>query len=134
MLIEHRGKTPQVDPGAWVAPTAVECAAVRIRSDARVLFGAVLTSEAGVIGVGHRAEVMENAPREVAGYLAARRINVWSGHGYAWELTESPGIFDSGGAVRAGLVHCIDRSDVDCLPEAVADLDGNRECCGDLPG
>jgi hypothetical protein len=27
-----------------------------------------------------------------------------------------------------------DPSDVDCLPEAVADLDGNRESCGDLPG
>jgi len=27
-----------------------------------------------------------------------------------------------------------DPSDVDCLPEAVADLDGNRESYGDLPG
>jgi hypothetical protein len=30
MLIEHRGKTPQVDPSGCVAPTAVVCAAVRI--------------------------------------------------------------------------------------------------------
>ena len=32
------------------------------------------------------------------------------------------------------LVRYNDPSDVDCLPEAVADLDGNRESCGDLPG
>jgi hypothetical protein len=134
MLIEHPAKTPQVDPSACVAPTAVVCAAVRIGADAGILIGAVLTAEDGVIGVGDRTVVMENAPREVAGYAAARRIDAWSGHNYAWELTESPGIRDSGSAVRVGLVHCNDRSDVDCLPEAVADLDGDREFCGDLPG
>ena len=41
-------------------------------------------------------------PAEVARYLAARGINVWSGHNYAWELTGALGIRDSGGAVRAG--------------------------------
>jgi hypothetical protein len=134
MLIEHRGKTPQVDPSACVAPTAVVCAAVRVGADARILFGAVLTAEDGVIRVGDRTVVMENAPREVAEYLAARRINAWNGHNYAWELTESPGIRDSGSAVRVGLVRYNDPSDVDCLAEAVADLDGNRESWGDLPG
>src|SRR5579872_5219514 len=134
MLIEHRGKTPQVDPSACVAPTAVVCAAVRIGADARILFGAVLTAEDGVIGVGDRTVVMENAPREVAEYLAARRINAWNGDNYARELTESPGIRDSGSAIRAGLVGYSDPADVDCLLEAVADLDGNRESFGDLPG
>jgi selenocysteine lyase/cysteine desulfurase len=61
-------------------------------------------------------------------------INAWIGHNYAWELTEPPGIRDSGSAVRVGLVHYNDCSDVDCLRYAVADLDGNRESCGDLPG
>jgi hypothetical protein len=134
MLIERRGKTPQVDRSACVAPTAVVGAAVRIGADARILSGAVLTAEDGETRVGDRTVVMGDAPREVAGYLAARRINAWSGHDYARELTESPGIRDSGSAVRAGLVHCNDRSDVGCRPEAVADFDGNRECCGDLPG
>ena len=109
-------------------------AAVRIGTDALILFGAVLIAEDGVIWVGDRTVVMENAPREVAEYLAAHRIHAWNGHNYAWELTESPGIRDSGSAVRVGLVHCNDRSDVDCLPEAVADLDDNREPYGDLPG
>jgi gamma-carbonic anhydrase len=79
MLIEHRGKTPQVDPTACVASIAVVCAGVRVGADAGMPFGAVFTAEDGVIGVGDRTVVMENA-------------------------------------------------------EAVADVDGDRECCGDLPG
>jgi carbonic anhydrase/acetyltransferase-like protein (isoleucine patch superfamily) len=61
MLIEHRGRAPQVDPSAYVAPTAVVCGAVRIGADARILFGAVLTAEDGEIQVGSRTVVMENA-------------------------------------------------------------------------
>jgi hypothetical protein len=106
---------------------------IRIGTDARVRFGAVLIAEDGVIRVGDRTVVMENAPREVAGYLAAHRIHAWNGHNYAWELTESPGIRDSGSG-PGRLVRYSDPSDVDCLPEAVAELDSNRESCGDLPG
>ena len=61
-------------------------------------------------------------PREVAAQLAQRNVNVWDGHNYAWELTGALGIRDSGGAVRAGLVHYNDRSDVDRLLDGVADL------------
>jgi hypothetical protein len=90
----RHGETPRVDPSACVAATAVVRAAVRIGTDARILFGAVLIAEDGVIRVGDRTVVMENAPREVAEYLAAHRIHAWNGHNYAWELTESPGIRD----------------------------------------
>ncbi|WP_113703294.1 cysteine desulfurase-like protein [Nonomuraea lactucae] len=62
------------------------------------------------------------SPRRVAERLAERRVNVWSGHSYAWELTAALGIRDAGGAVRAGLVPYNDRSDVDRLLEAVAAL------------
>ena len=62
------------------------------------------------------------SPRDVAGRLAARGVNVWSGHNYAWEITGALGIRDSGGAVRAGLVHYNDRSDVDRFLGAVAEL------------
>jgi cysteine desulfurase family protein (TIGR01976 family) len=62
------------------------------------------------------------APAQVAGHLAARKINVWSGHNYAWELTGLLGIRESGSAVRAGLVHYNDESDVARLLEAVAEL------------
>jgi carbonic anhydrase/acetyltransferase-like protein (isoleucine patch superfamily) len=38
VLIEHRGKTPRVDPSAYVAPTAVLCGAVQVGPQARILF------------------------------------------------------------------------------------------------
>ncbi len=68
--------------------------------------------------------VAGHTPAEVAAHLAAHQVNVWNGHNYAWELTGVLGIRDSGGAVRAGLVHYNDRSDVDRFLTAVAELDG----------
>jgi gamma-carbonic anhydrase len=61
MLLEHRGRTPAVDPSAYVAPTAVLCGDVRVGPEARILFGAVLTAEDGRIEVGARCVVMEQA-------------------------------------------------------------------------
>ena len=61
-------------------------------------------------------------PWQVAEHLALRKINVWNGDNYAWELTGVLGIRDSGSAVRAGLVHYNDSTDVDRLLEAVAEL------------
>jgi cysteine desulfurase family protein (TIGR01976 family) len=63
-----------------------------------------------------------HTPRAVAEYLASRRVNVWSGHSYAWELTAALGIRDRGNAVRAGLVHYNDRSDIERLLTALAEL------------
>ncbi|MBA2896439.1 cysteine desulfurase-like protein [Nonomuraea soli] len=62
------------------------------------------------------------SPREVAEQLARRRVNVWSGHNYAWELTGALGVRDGGGAVRAGLVHYNSRDDVQRLLDGVAEL------------
>jgi cysteine desulfurase family protein (TIGR01976 family) len=67
--------------------------------------------------------VAGRTPREVAGHLAARKVNVWDGDNYAWELAGALGLRDTGGAVRAGLVHYNDRSDVERLLAAVAELD-----------
>jgi gamma-carbonic anhydrase len=61
MLIEHRGRSPQVDPSAYVAPTAVLCGDVRVGPDARVLFGAVISAEDGRVEVGARCVIMEQA-------------------------------------------------------------------------
>ena len=68
--------------------------------------------------------VAGRTPAEVATHLADRKVNVWNGHNYAWELTGVLGIRDAGSAVRAGLVHYNDRSDVDRLLAAVAELAG----------
>jgi cysteine desulfurase family protein (TIGR01976 family) len=65
--------------------------------------------------------VTGKAPRAVAETLANRGINVWSGDNYAYELVKSLGLHP-GGAVRAGLVHYNDASDVERLLSAVADL------------
>ena len=54
--------------------------------------------------------VSGRTPRQVAEHLAARRVNVWDGDNYAWELAGALGLRDSGGAVRAGLVHYNNRS------------------------
>ncbi len=62
------------------------------------------------------------SPAEVAAHLAARRINVWNGDNYAWELTGALGLRESGGAVRAGIVHYNDSAEVDRLLAAVAEL------------
>jgi selenocysteine lyase/cysteine desulfurase len=60
-------------------------------------------------------------PRQVSARLAERGINVWDGDNYAWELCRVLGL-QPGGAVRAGLVHYNDASDVDRLLSAVAAL------------
>jgi cysteine desulfurase family protein (TIGR01976 family) len=60
-------------------------------------------------------------PRAVAESLATRKINVWSGNNYALELCRALGL-EPGGAVRAGLVHYNDETDVDRLLTAVDDL------------
>jgi selenocysteine lyase/cysteine desulfurase len=66
-------------------------------------------------------------PREVAGYLAECGVNVWHGHSYAWELTGVLGLRDSGGALRAGLVHYNNRADVDRLLAGIAELGAGKE-------
>jgi cysteine desulfurase family protein (TIGR01976 family) len=68
--------------------------------------------------------VAGRAPLQVAEHLARRKVNVWDGDNYAWELVGALGLRESGGGVRAGLVHYNDRSDVDRLLEAVAELGG----------
>ena len=61
-------------------------------------------------------------PATVKNAVGARRVNVWNGDNYAWELAGVLGLRDSGGAVRAGLVHYNDQADVDRLLAGVAEL------------
>ena len=66
--------------------------------------------------------VAGHSPRSVAEHLAARGVNVWNGDNYAYELTEALGIRSTGCAVRAGLVHYSDQSDVQRLLDGVGSL------------
>jgi carbonic anhydrase/acetyltransferase-like protein (isoleucine patch superfamily) len=61
VVVEHEGRRPQVDPTAWVAPTAVLSGDVRVGPDCRVLFGAVLTDDGGPVELGAQSIVMESA-------------------------------------------------------------------------
>lgn len=61
MLITHLGKTPQIDPTAYVAPNATVCGDVVIGPGCRVLFGAQVVAEGGSIRIGAECIVMENA-------------------------------------------------------------------------
>jgi cysteine desulfurase family protein (TIGR01976 family) len=65
--------------------------------------------------------VAGRTPTEVAESLAADQIAVWDGNYYALELSRFLGL-EPEGAVRAGLVHYNDESDVDRLLESVARL------------
>jgi hypothetical protein len=62
-----------------VAATAVVSAVVSIGTDARILFGAMLIAEDGMTRVGDGTVAMENAPREVAEYVATHKIHAWNG-------------------------------------------------------
>ena len=61
MLIRHRGIAPTIDPTAYVAPTATLVGDVRIGPRVRVMFGAVLDSEASYVEVGEATVISENA-------------------------------------------------------------------------
>jgi cysteine desulfurase family protein (TIGR01976 family) len=69
--------------------------------------------------------VAGKSPREVASLLAERDVNVWSGDNYAYELTGVLGIRETGGAVRASIVHYNDESDVLLFVGAVAEVVGS---------
>jgi cysteine desulfurase family protein (TIGR01976 family) len=55
------------------------------------------------------------SPRAVAEHLGERGIAVWQGNYYAVEVMKRLGLEDSGGAVRAGIVHYNTAGEVDRL-------------------
>ncbi len=65
--------------------------------------------------------VAGHSPRAVSEHLAAAGVNVWDGDNYAYELCTALGL-EPDGAVRAGLVHYNDESDVDRLLAGLDEL------------
>uniref|UniRef100_E6PHW9 Transferase hexapeptide repeat n=1 Tax=mine drainage metagenome TaxID=410659 RepID=E6PHW9_9ZZZZ len=61
MLVTFRGKTPRVDPSAFVAPTAVLIGDVEVGPESSIWFGTVLRGDNGPIRVGARTSVQDNA-------------------------------------------------------------------------
>jgi carbonic anhydrase/acetyltransferase-like protein (isoleucine patch superfamily) len=61
MIVTHLGRSPRIDPSAYVAPNAVVCGDVSIGADCRILFGVQIIAEGGSIEIGRECIVMENA-------------------------------------------------------------------------
>ena len=61
MIVEHRGRSPRIDPAATIAPGAVVSGGVVVEAGARILHGAVLTAEDGEVRVGRETVVLEHA-------------------------------------------------------------------------
>lgn len=102
MLIEHRGRRPQVDPTAWIAPNATLSGAVRVGPGARVLYGAVLTAEGDAdLAVGPGCVIMEQAVLRAAGrfpLVLADQVLVGP-HAYLSGCTVGPRAFIATGAM-----------------------------------
>ena len=61
MIIKHRGVEPRIDESVYVAPTAVVCGNVTVGPQTRVMYGAVIDSEASAVEIGKCSIVCENA-------------------------------------------------------------------------
>ena len=131
--VEHLSSLTVVPPGqqssrrSRLLASMGEVEAYEMKLFGRMLDGLSAMGHVTLYGkAAHRAptayfNVAGRKPGEVAAALAARGINVWSGNNYAVELVRVLGLH-SGGAVRAGLVHYNDESDVERLLSAVAGL------------
>ncbi len=60
MIIKHRGVGPRIDESVYVAPTAVVCGNVTVGPQTRVMYGAVINSEASAVEIGKCSIVCEN--------------------------------------------------------------------------
>ena len=61
VILPYRGKSPAIDPTAFIAPSAAVIGDVTIGAGCQVLHGAVLTAEGGPITLDENVIVMENA-------------------------------------------------------------------------
>jgi len=62
------------------------------------------------------------SPQELAEFLAARHIYVWSGNMYALEVSERLGLEARGGFVRLGMVHYNTFEEIDRLLAVLDEL------------
>ncbi|MER8187370.1 gamma carbonic anhydrase family protein [Kitasatospora sp. NPDC094015] len=60
LIVTVAGRTPEVDPGAFVAPNAVLAGEVRLAAGASVWYGAVLRGDVELISIGPDTNVQDN--------------------------------------------------------------------------
>jgi carbonic anhydrase/acetyltransferase-like protein (isoleucine patch superfamily) len=61
MILEHSGRTPQIDATAYVAQNALVCGDVTLGKNVRVMFGAQIVAESSPVVIGDNCIVLENA-------------------------------------------------------------------------
>ena len=87
-IIPYQGKTPRVDPSAFIAPTAVLIGDVEIGAQASVWFGAVLRGDHAGFGIriGARTSIQDNCVLHVSARgatIVGDEVTV--GHGAVFE-------------------------------------------------
>jgi carbonic anhydrase/acetyltransferase-like protein (isoleucine patch superfamily) len=86
MIIEYRGKVPQIAASAFVAPTAVLIGDVQVSEQSSIWFGAVLRGDNGPIRIGARTSIQDNAVVHVSeGGSTVVGDDVTVGHGAVME-------------------------------------------------
>ena len=86
MIIEFKGKRPQIHPSAYIAPNATIIGDVVIEAEASVWFGAVIRGDHGQITIGPRTSVQDNVVVHVNGRHSTRiEADVTLGHGVVVE-------------------------------------------------
>ena len=86
MIIDFHGKSPDIAPDVFIAPTAVIIGDVTIGAGASVWFGAVLRGDHGHIEIGAGSNVQDNCVVHVtAGGLTYIGNNVVIGHAAVME-------------------------------------------------
>lgn len=81
-LVTFEGRSPRVDPSAYIAPTAVLIGDVEVGPGASILFGAVLRADLGPIRVGKESNIQDNCvvhAETKEGTVLGERVTV--GHG-----------------------------------------------------
>ena len=81
-ILNFDGRTPEVDPTSWLAPSAALIGKVRVAADASVWFGAVLRGDIDEIELGPGSNLQDNVVVHTEqGSPAIVGANVSVGHG-----------------------------------------------------
>jgi carbonic anhydrase/acetyltransferase-like protein (isoleucine patch superfamily) len=91
VIIPYRGRTPRIDPSAFIAPTAVIIGDVEIGPESSIWFGAVLRGDHPEHGIriGARTSIQDNCVLHVSAHgatIVGDEVTV--GHGAVFESCE----------------------------------------------
>lgn len=82
LILAYGDKSPQLDPGAWVAPNATVVGEVTIEAEASVFYGAVLRGDMAAIRLGAGSNLQDNVVVHTdTGFPAIIGAGVSVGHG-----------------------------------------------------